>query len=133
MEKTQVMLYNNPIDLVIGEKRQEFATLRDFYLKVLQLLYRAFPKGYIDYKVFLYDNTMLRGAPLSECCKMIERSWEESEDFCINVHWTFGVQTREKLTVLVRKMSRFASGTNYFVLAEFDAAWRDFYQSIIKE
>ena len=120
------MLFNNPIELVVGEKVQEFATLRDFYLKVFQLLHHAFPRGYIDYKVFLYDNTMLRGSPLSECCKMIERSWEESEDYCINVHWTFGVQTRDKLTVLVRKMSRFASGTNYFVLAEFDAAWMDF-------
>ena len=127
------MLFNNPIELVVGEQVLEFATLRDFYLKVFQLLHKAFPKGNIDYKVFLYDNTMLRGSPLSECCKMIERSWEESKDFCINVHWTYGVQTREKLTVLVRKMSRFASGTNYFVLAEFDAAWRDFHQSLIKE
>ena len=127
------MTCNNPIELVVGEKVQEFATLRDFYSKVFQLLYRAFPRGYIDYKVFLYDNTMLRGAPLSECCKMIERSWEESEDYCIKVHWTFGVQTRDKLTVLVRKMTRFVSGSNSFVMAEFDAAWRDFHQSLIKE
>ena len=127
------MLFNNPIGLVVDEKVQEFATLRDFYSKVFQLLYRAFPRGYIDYKVFLYDNTMLRGTPLSECCKMIERSWEESEDYCIKVHWTFGVQTRDKLTVLVRKMTRFVSGSNSFVLAEFDAAWSDFHQSLIKE
>ena len=127
------MLFNNPINLVADGKRQEFATLRDFYSKVFQLLYRAFPRGYIDYKVFLYDNTMLRGTPLSECCKMIERSWEESEDYCIKVHWTFGAQTRDCLTVLVRKMTRFVSGSNSFVLSDFDAAWRDFHQSLIKE
>ena len=127
------MLFNNPIELVADEKLLEFATLRDFYLKLFQLLYQAFPKGFIDYKIFLYDNTMLRGTPLGECCRMIERSWEESEDCCIKVHWTFGVQTREKLTVLVRKMTRFVSGSNSFVMAEFDAAWRDFHQSLIKE
>ena len=88
------MLTNNPINLVADGKVVEFDSLSDFYLKVLQLLLEQFPKGYIDYMVFLYDNTMLRGSPLSECCKYIERSWEESEDFCIKVHWTFGVQTR---------------------------------------
>ena len=39
----------------------------------------------------------------------------------------------EKLTVLVRKMSRFISGSYSFALSDFDAAWRDFLQSIIKE
>ena len=73
------MLFNNPIDLVIGEKVQVFDTLRDFYLKVLEILYREFPRGYIDYKVFLYDYTTLRGDSLSACCKFIERSMDESE------------------------------------------------------
>ena len=126
------MLTNNPINLVADGKVVEFDSLQDFYLKVLQLLLEQFPKGYIDYMVFLYDNTMLRGSPLSECCKYIERSWEESENFCIKVHWTFGVQTRDKLTVLLRKMSRHATGA-YFDLSEFDKAWKVFFQSIDKE
>ena len=109
----------------------EFATLRDFYLKVLQLLYQDFPKGHIDYMVFLHDYTLLRGSPLGECCRDIERGWDESEDFCIKVHWTYGLQTREILTDLVRKMSR--SAGNYFVLAEFEMAWKVFFQSINKE
>ena len=70
------MLFNNPIDLVVDGERQEFDSLHDFYLKVLQLLYQDFPKGHIDYMVFLYDYTMLRGSPLGECCRYIERSWE---------------------------------------------------------
>ena len=120
------MLFNNPINLVADGKRQEFATLRDFYSKVFQLLYRAFPRGYIDYKVFLHERTLLRGKPLSKCCKDIERGWEESEDFCIKVDWTLEVQTRVKLTALIRKMSRHTTGT-YFDLRQFDAAWSIFF------
>ena len=126
------MLTNNPIDLVIGEKVQVFDTLRDFYLKVLEILHREFPRGYIDYKVFLYDYTTLRGDSLSACCKFIERSMDESKDYCINVHWTYGVQTRDRLTDLIRKMSKHATGS-YFALNEFDAAWKVFFQSIEKE
>lgn len=95
------------------------------------MLYREFPRGYIDYMVFLYDNTMLRGTPLGKCCRFIERSWDASKDFCIKVHWTYGLQTREILTDLVRKMSR--SAGNYFVLVEFDMAWKVFFQSINNE
>jgi len=109
-----------------------FDTLRDFYLKVLEILYREFPRGYIDYKVFLYDYTTLRGDSLSACCKFIERSMDESKDYCINVHWTYGVQTRDRLTDLIRKMSKHATGS-FFVLSEFDAAWKVFFQSIEKE
>ena len=126
------MLFNNPIELVDDHGLVEFATLRDFYLKVLQLLYQDYPKGHIDYMVFLHDYTLLRGSPLGECCRDIERCWDESEDFCIKVHWTYGVQTRDKLTDLLRKMTRFTTGT-YFDLRQFDAAWSTFFQSINKE
>ena len=115
------MLFNNPIDLVDDHGLVEFDTLRDFYLKVLQVLYQD-----------LHDYTLLRGSPLGECCRDIERGWEESEDFCIKVHWTYGVQTRDKLTDLLRKMTRFTTGT-YFDLRQFDAAWSTFFQSINKE
>lgn len=125
------MLTNNPINLVVDGKVAEFDSLHEFYRKVLEMLYHEFPRGYIDYKVFLYDNTMLRGTPLGECCRFIERSWDTSEDFCLKVHWTYGLQTREILTDLVRKMSR--SAGNYFVLAEFEMAWKVFFQSINKE
>ena len=125
------MLYNNPINLVVGGKVVEFDSLHEFYRKVLEMLYREFPRGYIDYMVFLYDNTMLRGTPLGKCCRFIERSWDASKDFCIKVHWTYGLQTREILTDLVRKMSR--SAGNYFVLVEFDMAWKVFFQSINNE
>ena len=126
------MLFNNPIDLVDGHGLMEFDTLHNFYLKALQLLYHDFPKGYIDYKVFLHEHTLLRGTPLSECCKCIERSWEESEGFCIEVPWTNGVQANAKLTVLLRKMSRHTTGS-YFDLSEFDKVWKVFSQSIKKE
>ena len=120
------MLANNPINLVADGKVQEFDTLRDFYLRVLQFLHLDFPKGHIDYKVFLHDRTLLRGKPLSKCCKDIERGWEESEDFCIKVDWTLEAQTRVKLTALIRKMSRHTTGT-YFDLRQFDAAWSIFF------
>ena len=126
------MFSNNPINLVADGERMEFDSLQDFYLKVLQLLLERFPNGYIDYMVFLYDNTMLRGSPLGECCRCIERNWEESENFCIKVNWTLGVQTRDKLTDLLRKMSRHTTGA-YFDLSEFDKAWKVFFQSIEKE
>ena len=125
------MVFNNPLNLVADGERMEFASMRDFYLKVLGILYHEFPRGYIDYKVFLYDYTMLRGSPLGECCRFVERGWEESKDFCINVHWTYGVQTRDRLTDLIRKMSR--SIGCFFSLTDFDAAWREFYQTIDKE
>ena len=120
------MLFNNPIDLVDDYGLVEFDSLRDFYLKVLQLLFHDFPKGHIDYKVFLHERTLLRGKPLSKCCKDIERGWEESEDFCIKVDWTLEAQTRVKLTALIRKMSRHTTGT-YFDLRQFDAAWSIFF------
>ena len=108
------MLFNNPIDLVDDHGLVEFDSLRDFYLKVLQLLFHDFPKGHIDYKVFLHERTLLRGKPLSKCCKDIERGWEESEDFCIKVDWTIEAQTRVKLTALIRKMSRHTTGTSHY-------------------
>ena len=125
------MFSNNPINLVADGKVVEFDSLHEFYRKVLEMLYREFPRGYIDYMVFLYDHTMLRGTPLGKCCRFIERSWDASKDFCIKAHWTYGLQTREILTDLVRKMSR--SAGNYFVLAEFDMAWKVFFQSINNE
>ena len=126
------MLFNNPINLVADKKLIEFDKLRDFYLQVLNLLHQQFPKGYIDYKVFLHDNTTLRGTPLGECCRFIERGWEESEGFCIKVQWTCGIQTQDTLTDLLRKISRHIAGT-CLDLAEFDAAWRTFYQTIKEE
>ena len=126
------MFYNNPIELVADKKVMEFASLRAFYLQVLNLLYQQFPNGYIDYKLFLYDNTMLRGAPLGECCRFIERGWKESEGFCIKVQWTCGIQTQDTLTDLLRKITRHIAGS-YLDLTEFDAAWRTFYQTLKEE
>ena len=123
------MFFNNPIELVVDGKMQEFESLRDFYLKVLQLLYHNFPKGHIDYMVFLHEYTMLRGSPLGKCCRDIERGWDESEGFCIKVQWTSKVQTRDTLINLLRKMTRYTSGA-FFDLRQFDAAWSIFSQSI---
>ena len=126
------MFFNNPIGLVVDKSRLEFASLKDFYLYIFDMLYQQFPKGYIDYKVFLYDNTMLRGSPLGECCRYIERSWEESESFCIKVNWSLPIKTRDKLTDLMRKMTRCITGS-YLDLYEFDKAWNTFYKSIDNE
>ena len=126
------MLFNNPIGLVDDNKVQEFNALSDFYLKVLQMLLQQFPKGHIDYMVFLYDNTMLRGTPLGECCRAIERNWEESENFCIKVSWSSLVQTRETLTILFRKILKHTTNS-FFDLRQFDMAWRKFQQSIKNE
>ena len=81
------MLTNNPINLVVDGKVVDFDSLQNFYLKVFQILKQEFPRGHIDYMVFLYDYTSLRGTPLGECCRYIDRSWEESENFCISVDW----------------------------------------------
>ena len=81
----------------------EFDSLEDFYLKVFQMLYEDFPRGYIDYKLFLYEHTPLRGEALLECCKGIEHSWADSENCCFKVHWTYPVQTRDRLTDFLRK------------------------------
>ena len=126
------MFYNNPIELVADKKVMEFVTLKDFYLYIFNILYQQFPNGYIDYKLFLYDNTMLRGAPLGECCRLINRGWEESEGYCIKVQWPYEAQTYDKLTALIRKMARHIAGS-YLDLAEFDAAWRMFYQTLKEE
>ena len=126
------MFFNNPIGLVVDKSRLEFASLKDFYLYIFDMLYQQFPKGYIDYKVFLYDNTMLRGSPLGVCCRFIERNWEESDGFCIKVQWANREQTRNLLTVLMRKMTRHIAGSS-FALDVFDAAWRAFYQTIRDE
>ena len=40
--------------------------------------------------------------------------------------------TSDRLTDLLRKMSKHATGS-YFALNEFDAAWKAFFQSIEKE
>ena len=122
----------NPINLVVDGKRQDFDSLQDFYLKVFQILRHEFPRGHIDYMVFLYDYTLLRGTPLGECCRYIDRSWEESEDFCISVNWALSYKTREKLTDLLRKMSRHITGA-YINLYQFDRAWTQFFKSINNE
>ncbi len=119
-------IWYNPIGLTKDGVLQEFPTLQDFYLKVLELLFQDFPRGRIDYMLFLYDYTSLRGSPLGECCKRIEDRWNESDDYCINVHWTYEAQARDKLTDLVRKMSRHAAGSDFDIHA-FDAAWRRFW------
>jgi len=122
----------NPIDLRIDDKQQEFESLQAFYLKVLELLWKDFPRGYIDYMVFLYDYTALRGTPLGECCRNIERGWVESQNFCINVHWTYHQQSRNKLTDLLRKMSRHVKGF-CFDIRQFDNAWATFCRNTLDE
>lgn len=119
-------IWLNPIGLTMGGELLKFHTLKDFYLKVLELLLQNFPRGYIDYMLFLHDYTSLRGTPLGECCKRIENSWNESDHYCISVHWTYEIQSRDTLTDLVRKMSRQAAGSD-FDIYEFDAAWRKFW------
>ena len=126
------MLFNNLINLVADGERLEFDSLQDFYLKVMQILLEMFPKGHIDYMVFLYDNTPLRGSPLGECCRYIERGWEESDSFCIKVNWSVPIKTRDKLTDLMRKMTRCVTGS-YLDLYQFDKAWNTFYKSINSE
>ena len=97
------MFYNNQIGLVSDGKVQEFDTLHDFYRRVLELLYHDFPRGRINYKLFLYDHTMLRGEALGECCKRIERGLEGSADYCISANWTYGVQARNRQYDLIRR------------------------------
>ena len=122
----------NPINLVVDGKQQDFDSLQEFYLKVFQILRHEFPRGHIDYMVFLYDYTLLRGTPLGECCRYIDRSWEESDNFCISVDWALNYKTREKLTDLLRKMSRHITG-DYINLYLFDKAWTQFFKSINNE
>jgi len=119
------MVYNNPIQLAKDEQLLEFESLQAFYLMVLNLLWQDFPRGYIDYMLFLHNHTSLSSSVIRECCKTMERSWEESENFCIKVHWTYKVQTRDMLTDLVRKMSRHATHCD-FDLRQFDIAWNRF-------
>jgi hypothetical protein len=126
------MLTNNPINLVADDKLMEFDSLEDFYLKVFQMLLQDFPKGYIDYKLFLYEHTSMRGDTLNECCKGIEQHWDVSDNFCFKVHWTYPVQTRDKLTDFLRKASMLATGS-YIDLTQFDRAWKIFNQSIVNE
>ena len=126
------MFSNNPIKLVADGKLMEFDGLEDFYLKVFQMLREDFPRGYIDYKLFLYEHTPLRGDALNECCKGIECSWADSENCCFKVHWTYPVQTRDRLTDFLRKASK--SITNSYIdLYWFDKAWNTFHQSIENE
>ena len=126
------MLFNNPIKLVADGKLMDFDSLSDFYLKVFQLLHEDFPKGYIDYKLFFYEHTSLRGDDLRECCKGIENHWDDSEDFCFTAHWTFPVQPRDRLTDFLRKASM-AITSSYIDLKQFDKAWNTFHQSIENE
>ncbi len=126
------MLSNNPINLVADDKLMEFDSLEDFYLKVFQMLHQDFPRGYIDYKLFFFEHTSLKGDALNECCKGIEQYWDMSENFCIKVHWTYLVQTRDKLTDFLRKASMLVTGS-YIDLTQFDRAWKSFTQSINNE
>ena len=107
------MLSNNPIKLVADGKLMEFDSLEDFYLKLFQMLREDFPRGYIDYKLFLYEHTPLRGEALLECCKGIEHSWADSENCCFKVHWTYPVQTRDRLTDFLRKASKAITPTSF--------------------
>ena len=126
------MLTNNPIKLVADGKLMEFDSLEDFYLKLFQMLHEDYPRGYIDYKLFLYEHTPLRGDALNECCKGIECSWADSENCCFKVHWTYPVQTRDRLTDFLRKASK-AITSSYIDLYWFDKAWNTFHQSIENE
>ena len=126
------MLTNNPIKLVADGKLMEFDSLEDFYLKLFQMLHEDFPRGYIDYKLFLFEHTSLKGDALKECCKGIENHWDVSENFCIKVHWTYPVQTRDRLTDFLRKASK-AITSSYIDLYWFDKAWNTFHQSIENE
>ena len=126
------MLTNNPINLVADDKLMEFDSLYDFYLKVFQMLHQDFPRGYIDYKLFFFEHTSLKGDALKECCKGIEQHWDMSENFCFKEHWTYLVQTRDKLTDFLRKASMLVSGS-YIDLTQFDRAWKSFTQSINNE
>ena len=110
----------------------EFDSLEDFYLKLFQMLHEDYPRGYIDYKLFLYEHTPLRGDALNECCKGIEYSWADSENCCFKVHWTYPVQTRDRLTDFLRKASK-AITSSYIDLYWFDKAWNTFHQSIENE
>ncbi len=120
------MLSNNPIDLKNEEQVTDFESLQEFYLKLLNLLFEDFPCGHIDYMLFLYDHTPLRGSSLGHSCRMIERSWSDSSNFCISVHWTNRVQSRDRLTELIRKMSRHIKGRS-FDIRQFNLAYATFY------
>lgn len=126
------MLFNNPIGLVSDGKVQEFDALRDFYRRVLELLHHDFPRGCIDYKLFLYDHTLLRGTPLGKSCRAIERGWDASDGFCIEVSWTCKLRAPDTLTDLMRKLMRHVAGTS-LELAEFDAAWRTFCRTALMQ
>ena len=126
------MLNNNPIKLVADGKLMEFDSLEDFYLKLFQMLREDFPRGYIDYKLFLYEHTPLRGEALLECCKGIEHSWADSKDFCFTAHWTYPVLPRDRLTDFLRKASMNIT-SSYIDLYWFDKAWNTFRQSIENE
>ncbi len=122
----------NPIRLQKDGQLIEFDSLQSFYHTLLEMLWQDFPRGYIDYMLFLHNHTLLDLGTLKECCKKVERSWEASKNFCIKVHWTYKVQTRDLLTDLVMKMSRHATHCD-FDFRLFDLEWGRFANAWLAE
>ncbi len=116
---------SNQITLQDEGTEQEYESLEEFYLKVLELLYADFPQGYIDYMLFLYDHTLLGFSAINECCRKMERGWELSENFCIRITWSYKAQSRDTLSDLIRKMARHSTHSD-FSFRHFDFAWSRF-------
>ncbi len=123
---------NNPIGLMEGGKELEFCTLQEFYLKVLELLWTDFPRGYIDYMLFMHDHTSLHNKALKQCCKKMEQYWDESRKFYVQVHWTYRLQALDRLEDLVRKMSRHSTNSDFDV-RQFGVAWNRFCNKYLDE